>query len=142
MTSAHDLRELNEEDLKGRERDLNDQLFRLRIVQQGTHLKQRTTLCAFKLPAVEGVATLVIPPKLQALMQKKFVDSEGDFLSASDATWSPPNSLLVVGAQRVDQAEHPAVRAAPVAEPVRQVEKTHPRQHSATEHPPRVVRCS
>ena len=31
MTSAHDLRELNEDDLRGRERDLNDQLFRLRI---------------------------------------------------------------------------------------------------------------
>jgi large subunit ribosomal protein L29 len=31
MTSAHDLRELNEDDLKGRARDLDDQLFRLRI---------------------------------------------------------------------------------------------------------------
>ncbi|MBP1635690.1 MAG: ribosomal protein [Acidobacteria bacterium] len=31
MTSARDLRELNDEDLRNRERDLNDQLFRLRI---------------------------------------------------------------------------------------------------------------
>jgi len=31
MTSAQDLRELNDEDLKTRERDLQDQLFRLRI---------------------------------------------------------------------------------------------------------------
>ncbi len=31
MTSAGDLRELNAEDLKTRERDLHDQLFRLRI---------------------------------------------------------------------------------------------------------------
>jgi large subunit ribosomal protein L29 len=31
MTSARDLRELNEDDLRNRERDLNDQLFRLRI---------------------------------------------------------------------------------------------------------------
>jgi large subunit ribosomal protein L29 len=38
MTSAHDLRELNEEDLKGRERDLNDQLFRLRIQKAMGHL--------------------------------------------------------------------------------------------------------
>jgi large subunit ribosomal protein L29 len=38
MTSAHDLRELNENDLKGRERDLNDQLFRLRIQKAMGHL--------------------------------------------------------------------------------------------------------
>ncbi len=31
MTSARDLRELNDDDLRGREHDLNDQLFRLRI---------------------------------------------------------------------------------------------------------------
>ncbi|HSK09123.1 MAG TPA: 50S ribosomal protein L29 [Vicinamibacterales bacterium] len=31
MTTARDLRELNENDLRNRERDLNDQLFRLRI---------------------------------------------------------------------------------------------------------------
>jgi len=31
MTDAQDLRELNEEDLRTRERDLQDQLFRLRI---------------------------------------------------------------------------------------------------------------
>ncbi len=31
MTSASELRELNEQDLKNRERDLDDQLFRLRI---------------------------------------------------------------------------------------------------------------
>ena len=38
MTSARDLRELNEDDLKGRERDLNDQLFRLRIQKAMGHL--------------------------------------------------------------------------------------------------------
>jgi large subunit ribosomal protein L29 len=31
MTSAHDLRELNDDDLRNRERDLDDQVFRLRI---------------------------------------------------------------------------------------------------------------
>jgi len=31
MTSAHDLRELNDDDLRKRERDLDDQIFRLRI---------------------------------------------------------------------------------------------------------------
>ena len=46
-TSAHDLRDLNEDDLRGRERDLNDQLFRLRIQKAMGHLdvplKVRTT---------------------------------------------------------------------------------------------------
>jgi large subunit ribosomal protein L29 len=37
-TKASDLRELNEDDLKGRERDLNDQLFRLRIQKAMGHL--------------------------------------------------------------------------------------------------------
>jgi len=31
MTSAHDFRELNDDDLRKRERDLDDQIFRLRI---------------------------------------------------------------------------------------------------------------
>jgi large subunit ribosomal protein L29 len=38
MTSARDLRELNDEDLRNRERDLNDQLFRLRIQKAMGHL--------------------------------------------------------------------------------------------------------
>jgi large subunit ribosomal protein L29 len=38
MTSARELRELNEDDLKNRERDLNDQLFRLRIQKAMGHL--------------------------------------------------------------------------------------------------------
>jgi len=38
MTSAHDLRDLNEDDLKARERDLDDQLFRMRIQKAMGHL--------------------------------------------------------------------------------------------------------
>jgi large subunit ribosomal protein L29 len=38
MTSASELRELNEQDLKNRERDLDDQLFRLRIQKAMGHL--------------------------------------------------------------------------------------------------------
>jgi large subunit ribosomal protein L29 len=38
MTSARDLRELNVDDLRNRERDLNDQLFRLRIQKAMGHL--------------------------------------------------------------------------------------------------------
>ena len=38
MTSASELRELNVEDLRNRERDLDDQLFRLRIQKAMGHL--------------------------------------------------------------------------------------------------------
>jgi large subunit ribosomal protein L29 len=38
MTSARELHDLNEDDLRNRERDLNDQLFRLRIQKAMGHL--------------------------------------------------------------------------------------------------------
>ena len=38
MTSASELRQLNEQDLRNRERDLDDQLFRLRIQKAMGHL--------------------------------------------------------------------------------------------------------
>ena len=38
MTSASELRELNEDDLRNRERDLDEQLFRLRIQKAMGHL--------------------------------------------------------------------------------------------------------
>ncbi|MFB3852943.1 MAG: 50S ribosomal protein L29 [Vicinamibacterales bacterium] len=38
MTKARDLRELNEDDLRAREKDLADQLFRLRIQKAMGHL--------------------------------------------------------------------------------------------------------
>ena len=38
MTSARELRDLNEDDLRNRERDLDDQLFRLRIQKAMGHL--------------------------------------------------------------------------------------------------------
>ena len=47
MTKARELRELTEDDLRNRERDLDDQLFRLRIQKAMGHLdvplKVRTT---------------------------------------------------------------------------------------------------
>jgi len=86
------------------------QVFRLRILQTGTTLKQKTTLCAFKLPDVQGVATLVIPPELQALMQQKSVEAEGPFLSSDQligAAYTPPASLIVVGADLDDPENDP-----------------------------------
>lgn len=81
------------------------QLFRLRLLQHGTTLRAKTTLCAFKLPVVEGVATLIIPPKLEQLLWTKGVESNGEYLSDAKtvgAAYTPPPSLVVVGADLAD----------------------------------------
>lgn len=81
------------------------QLFRLRLVQHGTNIRAKTTLCAFKLPVVEGVATLIIPPKLEQLLWTKGVESNGKYLSDAKtvgAAYTPPPSLVLVGANLAD----------------------------------------
>ncbi len=86
------------------------QLFRLRIVQKGTEIHQKTTLCVFKLPSVPNVATLTIPEPLQELIQNKAVEVDGLYLSSAsvlNATYAPPPFLLVVGAMLPNPATDP-----------------------------------
>jgi hypothetical protein len=76
------------------------QLYRLRIVQKGTDLHEKTTLCSFKLPSVPGTATLIIPPTLQDLLNSKATENEGNYLSSDavlNATWTPPQFLVTAG---------------------------------------------
>lgn len=83
------------------------QLFRLRLVQHGTTVRAKSTLCAFKLPVVEGVATLIIPPKLEQLLWTKGVESNGEYLSdpkTLGAQYTPPASLVLVGADLANPA--------------------------------------
>jgi hypothetical protein len=82
-------------------------LFRLRILQIGTSTKQSTTLCAFKLPSVPNLATLVIPPLLQNVIQENSITvTEGPYLSSSGA-YNPPAFLLVLGAKLANPATDP-----------------------------------
>jgi hypothetical protein len=78
-------------------------LFRLRILQFGTLIQQSNTLCKLELPSVPGVATLVIPPALETIIQENSdVEAEGNYLSnagTGDATYTPPSFLLVLGAK-------------------------------------------
>jgi len=85
------------------------QLLRLRIVQQGsTFVHEKTTLCAFKLPVVPDTATLSIPPALQAVIQTKGAEEQGDFLSGSGTLkYTPPPFLVVVGAKLASPATDP-----------------------------------
>lgn len=86
------------------------QLFRLRIVQRGAHVHEKTTLCAFGFPSVPGVATLQIPPKLQDLLASKATEVDGDFLGNANvvgATYAPPPFLVVAGAKLANEATDP-----------------------------------
>ncbi|HSN43430.1 MAG TPA: hypothetical protein VLR88_05170 [Propionibacteriaceae bacterium] len=86
------------------------QIFRVRMVQRGRRIHQKVTLCAFKLPVVPNVATLVIPPAMQALIQTKTTESEGDYLSSDavvGATWTPPSPFVLVGANLANAATDP-----------------------------------
>lgn len=85
------------------------QLLRLRIVQQGNKVHEKTTLCAFKLPEVPGTATLRIPPALQAVIQTKGAEETGDFLPQGTGMlkYVPPPFLVVVGADLANPATDP-----------------------------------
>jgi hypothetical protein len=77
------------------------QLYRLRIAQDGTHVHQKTTLCALSLPDIPGVVTLTVPPKLQALIDDTSTENDGEYLSNDqvlEAKYSPPPFLEVFGA--------------------------------------------
>lgn len=86
------------------------QLLRLRIVQKGTDIHEKTTLCAFKLPDVQGVATLQIPPALQTLLAAKATENEGNYISSDAvalAAYTPPPFLVTAGAKLASPATDP-----------------------------------
>lgn len=86
------------------------QLLRLRIVQQGTTIHDKTTLCAFKLPVVQNVASLEIPPLLQQVIAQKSTEDQGPYLSSGavvNAGYSPPPFRVVVGASLPNPATDP-----------------------------------
>lgn len=86
------------------------QLARIRLLQRGTTVRQRVTLCKFLLPSVEGVAELSIPSRLESVIRRKPIDTRGEFLSRPDPTgarFDPATEPLVVGAALDDPAGDP-----------------------------------
>jgi hypothetical protein len=81
-------------------------VFRLRLLQTGAMTKQSNTLCSFKLPT-SPLASLVIPPALQTIIQQQsVVVAEGPFLSSA-GEYSPPPFLIVLGAKLDNPATDP-----------------------------------
>ena len=116
------------------------QLLRVRIVQVGAQLHEKTTVCTLRLPDVKNVASLVIPPPMTDVLRAKSVEVTGDYLSSSDpvgATWTPPPSPFLIGAQLA----HPDTDPLPTqAAPAGQVDEDHDGQPGVSVQA-RVVTC-
>ncbi len=86
------------------------QLYRLRILQEGTWIHEKTTLCSLNLPSVPNVVTLIIPPALQTLIESRSTEDEGNYLSSDDlanAQYLPPPFVQVFGANLANPATDP-----------------------------------
>ena len=86
------------------------QLYRLRVVQRDDQLRMKITPCRFALPSVPSVATLSIPPRLEAVLRGITIEDEGPFLSAADpigATITTPRSIVLLGAELDDPENDP-----------------------------------
>ncbi|MBX3268780.1 MAG: hypothetical protein KF729_00880 [Sandaracinaceae bacterium] len=86
------------------------QLYRLRVLQRGEQVRMRVSPCRFSLPAVPSVATLTIPPRLEAILRSISIEDEGPFLTAADpigATVTTPRATVLLGAALADPARDP-----------------------------------
>jgi hypothetical protein len=83
------------------------QIYRLRILQQGQNVRMRISPCRFSLPSIPSAATLIIPPRLEAVLGTIAIENEGPFLSAADpigAMIATPEVVVVLGADLNDPA--------------------------------------
>lgn len=77
------------------------QLFRVRVLQVGRHVRLGVQPCAIDLVTIPGVADLHFSPGAEAVVRERYIDLEGDFLSTADpigATFAPPPAIVVLGA--------------------------------------------
>lgn len=105
------------------------QLYRMRILQTDANVRIRITPCRFALPSVPSVATLRIPPRLEEVLRGISIEDEGAFLSAADpvgATFTTPQTLVLLGAELADPANDPLPTAENPAGALDQDEDGHP----------------
>lgn len=71
----------------------------LEYEQTGKKLKEKTTVCEFNLPSVEGIAEIDLPEAVQELIRSKAQEREGDFLNCAGpgATYDPPSYTVTLG---------------------------------------------
>jgi hypothetical protein len=85
-------------------------VMRLRLLQRGRELRQKTAFCRLRLPSIEGVAQLIVPPELEAVMAAKSQEATGDYLSVDEAVgadYLPPEATVLLGAELADPEADP-----------------------------------
>jgi hypothetical protein len=90
-------------------------LYRFRFLQRDALVRMRMQPCRLRMPSVEGLAELTVPIALELVMRKKVIDVEGRYLSSPrplGATLSPPELLVVLGADLADPLADPLPTAA------------------------------
>lgn len=86
------------------------QLLRLRVLQRDRRVRHRLSVCRLLLPSLPGVATLEVPPALEAVLRARGVEREGDSLSSPEpvgADWTSGPEPIVIGARLADPISGP-----------------------------------
>ncbi len=77
------------------------QLYRVRLLQNGTNVRARIQACVIDLATIHGVASLTFTPAAEDAIRSHILDFQGDFLSNANplnAVFSPPRAIVVIGA--------------------------------------------
>lgn len=77
------------------------QLYRVRILQNGTHVQARIQACVIDLATINGVASLAFTRDAEAAIRTHILDFAGDYLSDANplgAVFTPPRATVVIGA--------------------------------------------
>ena len=77
------------------------QLYRVRILQNGTNVRARIQACVIDLTTINGVASLTFAPAAEQAIRTHILDFQGDYLSDASpigAVFSPPRATVVIGA--------------------------------------------
>lgn len=86
------------------------QLYRVRILQNGTHVRARIQACVIDLTTIQGVASLAFAPAAEDAIRMHVLDFEGEYLSDANplgALFTPPRATVVIGANLADPENDP-----------------------------------
>jgi hypothetical protein len=77
------------------------QLYRVRLLQNGTNVRARIQACVIDLATINGVASLSFTHAAEDAIRSHVLEFQGDYLSAADplhAVFAPPRATVVIGA--------------------------------------------
>jgi hypothetical protein len=86
------------------------QLYRVRLLQNGTHVRARIQACVIDLANLPRLASLSFTPGAVNAIRMHVVEEEGDFLSDANplgAVFAPPRTTVVIGANLANPETDP-----------------------------------